>query len=116
MVRPDRAGLGPHRARSPLELDLQLPPRIDGDLADREALERLAGIADLYLTHDRAIELAFEDSVVRPGLDGRATHCMPVRRARGYAPLPIELIDGRSVPKRRRTARATKCADRGLPQ
>jgi hydrogenase maturation protein HypF len=57
--------------------------------SDREALERLSGIADLYLTHDRSIELAYEDSVVRA--TPHAARCMPLRRARGYAPLPINL-------------------------
>lgn len=58
-------------------------------IADREALERLSGIADLYVTHDRSIVLAYEDSVVRSELGGSG--CMPLRRARGYAPLPLEL-------------------------
>jgi hydrogenase maturation protein HypF len=54
---------------------------------DEEAVETLGEIADAFLTHDRPIELRIEDSVVRPvGLA-----IVPVRRSRGFSPLPIEL-------------------------
>jgi len=56
-------------------------------LAGPEALERLDGIADLFLVHDRPIARPVDDSVVRV-LMGRE---MVLRRARGYAPLPITL-------------------------
>ena len=52
-----------------------------------EALRRLARIADLFLVHDRPIARHVDDSVVRV-LAGRE---MVMRRARGYAPLPIHL-------------------------
>ncbi len=52
-----------------------------------EARTRLGAIADLFLDHDRAIEQPLDDSVVR--LDG--TRLLMLRRARGYAPLPLEL-------------------------
>ena len=52
-----------------------------------EALQRLAGIADLFLVHDRPIVRHVDDSIVRLVV-GRE---MVLRRARGYAPLPIEL-------------------------
>jgi len=52
-----------------------------------EALERLAGIADAFLLHDRAIGSRYDDSVVRV-VDGITE---PVRRARGYAPFPLAL-------------------------
>ena len=55
--------------------------------ADDDALERLTGIADAFLTHDRPIHLRTDDSVVRP-FRGRA---YPVRRARGYAPEPVRV-------------------------
>jgi hydrogenase maturation protein HypF len=51
------------------------------------ALERLAGIADVFLVHNRPIARHVDDSVVRVAL-GRE---LVLRRARGYAPLPIRL-------------------------
>jgi len=58
---------------------------------EREALERLQGIADLFLMHDRPIARHVDDSVARVVL-GRE---MVLRRARGYAPLPIRLAANR---------------------
>jgi hydrogenase maturation protein HypF len=65
-----------------------------GNLADepictdsREALERLRGIADLFLVHNRPIVRHVDDSIVRVMLNRE----MVLRRARGYAPLPISL-------------------------
>ena len=54
---------------------------------EHEALERLGGIADLFLVHNRSIARPIDDSVVRIIL-GRE---MVLRRARGYAPLPISV-------------------------
>jgi [NiFe] hydrogenase maturation protein HypF len=53
----------------------------------REALERLRGIADLFLVHNRPIVRHVDDSIVRVMLNRE----MVLRRARGYAPLPILL-------------------------
>ncbi|MFH1051629.1 MAG: carbamoyltransferase HypF [bacterium] len=53
-----------------------------------EALERLNNIADYFLVHDRPIVRHVDDSIVRI-INGRE---MVLRRARGYAPLPI-IID-----------------------
>ena len=61
---------------------------------EREALTRLRGIADVFLVHNRPIVRAMDDSVVRV-VAGRE---MVVRRARGYAPMPIALgEDGPTV-------------------
>jgi hydrogenase maturation protein HypF len=54
---------------------------------DPEALERLGGIADWFLVHDRPIHMRADDSVVR-AFGGRE---LPLRRARGFAPQPLGL-------------------------
>ena len=58
---------------------------------DADALDRLAGIADAVLLHDRDIHIRTDDSVVRT-FRGRES---VLRRSRGYVPEPIRL--GRSV-------------------
>ncbi len=52
---------------------------------EREAIERLGGFADVFLVHNRPIVRHVDDSVVRVML-GRE---LVLRRARGFAPLPI---------------------------
>ena len=52
---------------------------------EHDALDRLAGIADMFLVHNRPITRHVDDSIVRVML-GRD---LVLRRARGYAPLPI---------------------------
>jgi hydrogenase maturation protein HypF len=52
-----------------------------------EALARLAKMADLFLLHNRDIHVVCDDSVVRV----HEAHELPMRRSRGYAPLPVRL-------------------------
>jgi hydrogenase maturation protein HypF len=52
-----------------------------------EALDRLRGIADVFLVHNRPIIRHVDDSIVRVMLDRE----MVLRRARGLAPLPVHL-------------------------
>lgn len=52
-----------------------------------DALRRLGSIADMLLTHDRPIVRPVDDSIVRVGVAG----VQVLRRARGFAPLPIEI-------------------------
>lgn len=57
-------------------------------MQDAEAVERLAGIADGFLVHDRDILHRCDDTVLRAAGGG---HAVLIRRARGLAPNPIRL-------------------------
>ncbi|HEV3363204.1 MAG TPA: carbamoyltransferase HypF, partial [Acidimicrobiia bacterium] len=54
---------------------------------DEDARRRLAGIADVFLVHDRPIHSRVDDSVTRV-FRGRE---IALRRSRGYAPRPVPL-------------------------
>ncbi|MDH5199354.1 MAG: carbamoyltransferase HypF [Candidatus Bathyarchaeota archaeon] len=56
-------------------------------VSNEEALERLGGIADYLLLHDREICARCDDSVMRV-VDGAPLF---LRRSRGYVPLPVQL-------------------------
>jgi hydrogenase maturation protein HypF len=76
-------------SRQPLLL-VMTSANVHGDplvIDDADALEKLAGIADAWLLHDRAIVTRCDDSVVRV----RGERAQFVRRARGAAPKPIRL-------------------------
>ena len=63
-------------------------------IGNDEARDRLSSIADAFLLHDREIVARYDDSVLR------VVDETPVflRRARGYAPLPIDLPIASPVP------------------
>lgn len=54
---------------------------------EKEAIERLSGVADIFLVHNRPIARHVDDSIVRI-FNNRE---MVLRRARGYAPLPLRM-------------------------
>jgi len=56
-------------------------------IATDDALRRLGPIADVFLIHNRPIVRPVDDSIVRLGPDG----VQVLRRARGFAPLPLEI-------------------------
>lgn len=111
LLRPSGApGIAPSVARSSPYLGVMLPysplhhllmrefphPIVatSGNLSDEpiaidndEARERLGEVADFFLMHDRPIARPCDDSVARV-VRGRPAL---VRRARGYAPLPVRL-------------------------
>lgn len=71
-----------NRAKEPICID------------EDEAVETLQDIADLFLVHDRPISGRCDDSIVRV-MAGRETL---LRRARGYAPLPVMVSHPFSAP------------------
>ncbi len=98
-VAPGNPNLGLMLPANPLHhllmADLGFPVvATSGNLSDEplctdevEAVERLRGIADCFLVHNRPIRRHADDSIVRVVL-GRE---MVLRRARGLAPLPIHV-------------------------
>ncbi len=74
---------------------------------DEEARERLGGIADAFLGHDRPIHRRCEDSVVRAQF--------PIRRSRGYVPgaIPLPVEARRPIVAAGPMLKATFCVARG---
>ena len=58
-------------------------------IENNEAVQRLAGIADCFLVHDRGIHLPCDDSVVAL----QAGMIRQIRRSRGFAPKPVGLAE-----------------------
>ena len=56
---------------------------------DADARRRLGSIADAWLVHDRPIHVPCDDSVLL--VDPETDEELPLRRSRGYAPLPVRL-------------------------
>ena len=56
-------------------------------IENAEAVQRLSGIADAFLLHDRRIVSRYDDSVTRVWREAPVV----VRRARSFAPAPLEL-------------------------
>jgi hydrogenase maturation protein HypF len=98
-VAPGLTDVGVMLAYTPLHhllLDAFSGPLVmtSGNLSDEpiatgngEAHERLRHVADAFLLHDRDIVSRYDDSVIRTGEAGPVF----LRRARGYAPLPVDL-------------------------
>lgn len=105
-VAPGMATLGVMLPYTPLHhLLFQTAPNLlvmtSGNLAEEpiavgndEALDRLRGIADLFVLHDREIVQRCDDSVLAYYAGGPR----PIRRARGLAPLPVVLPDPLHTP------------------
>ena len=60
---------------------------------ERDHLDRLGFLFDAVLDHNRDIRVPVDDSVVRRVGD----EIVPLRRARGYAPIPASLVNGKSA-------------------
>ncbi len=98
-VAPGNPNLGVMLPSNPLHhllmAELSFPVvATSGNLSDEpictdepEAVERLRDIADLFLVHNRPIVRHVDDSIVRVMLDRE----MVLRRARGFAPLPVQV-------------------------
>ncbi|MHB1414908.1 MAG: carbamoyltransferase HypF [Chloroflexota bacterium] len=99
-VAPGNANLGVMLPYTPLHyllLEGDMPQALvmtSGNLSEEpiavgndEALDRLAGLADAFLLHNRDIHVRCDDSVTRVH-EGKET---VLRRSRGYAPFPVKL-------------------------
>ena len=74
-------------AERPLVMTSGNPSNVPLSFTLEDALAALADVADAFLTHDREIVAPIDDSVLRV-VEGEV---VMMRRARGFAPLPISL-------------------------
>jgi hydrogenase maturation protein HypF len=65
---------------------------------DRDALARLSGIAELFVTHNRPIQTRVDDSVRRVAALGGRRVATFLRRSRGYVPASLPLPGGTPRP------------------
>lgn len=78
-------------------------------ISDEEALRVFAPLADAVLGNDRAILSRYDDSVVRVIAAGSAGEAIQmIRRARGFAPLPIPIAAEAIEPAETTEAKASK--------
>ncbi len=107
VVAPGIDDLGVMLTTTPLHVELfadpSMPPLVmtSANLSEepicrsnREALQRLAHIADGFLIHDRDVVRRVDDSVVRSAAGGPIV----LRRARGWVPEPLPLPEPNQVP------------------
>jgi hydrogenase maturation protein HypF len=74
---------------------------------DEDAVDRLSGIADVFLMHDRPIHMRTDDSVVRGNV--------MLRRSRGYVPdsVPLPMEVGRPIAAYGAELKSTFCVAKG---
>ena len=87
LFSPDPSSLIPHPSFTALVMTSGNISDEPVAFEDRDALNRLSGIADYFLIHDRPIHIRSDDSVMRV-FQGRPLF---YRRARGYAPRAVKL-------------------------
>ncbi len=98
-VAPGQSTLGVMLPYTPLHVLLfedNMPPLVmtSGNLSEEPivttneaARAQLAGLADAFLMHNRAIQIRTDDSVMRVFAEQE----LPLRRSRGFAPYPVRL-------------------------
>ncbi len=102
LVAPGNPLIGIMLAYTPVQhllLDGSMPPLVmtSANLGGTpityhdDDVELLKTLSDAVLTHDRPIHVPCDDSVVRLLGD----RLLPIRRARGYAPIPVAMPGGR---------------------